>query len=67
MLKLLQSIVMAAVTGILFGLVWMPNEASAQSRLWLMRQGVYCAPGKRAMKVERCRWHARAAAGAVSP
>jgi len=52
-----------AATALLFVAVSSPTGASAQSRGWQMKQGIYCIDGRRAMTAEICaRRAARAAA-----
>ena len=58
----MKTLIAAAVVAFLFGLVAAPSAASAQSRGWQMKQGVYCADGRRAWNMRICERRALRAA-----
>ena len=58
----MKTLIAAAVVAFLFGLVAAPSAASAQSRGWQMKQGVYCPDGRRAWNMRICERRALRAA-----
>jgi hypothetical protein len=58
----MRALIVAAAAGMLLAMFSMPTKVSAQSRGWLINQGVWCPDGKRARNVEVC--HRRAARAA---
>jgi hypothetical protein len=58
----MKTLIAAAVVAFLVGLVAAPSAASAQSRPWLMKQGVFCPDGRRAWNTEICQRRALRAA-----
>jgi hypothetical protein len=61
----MKASIIAAGIATLVAIAFAPTVASAQSRGWLMKQGVFCADGRRALNVEICkRRQMRAAAAA---
>jgi hypothetical protein len=59
----MKALIIAAGAAALI-IVLVPTIASAQSRQWQMKQGVFCADGRRAITVEICKQREMRAAAA---